>query len=106
MDRAWRSGAFAFIPSKLYIILVKTTGSLLSELRKRKNNVRFRELEKILESSGFEIRKSGKRSSHFVFSHPRLVTNVVLVSHGRNDILKSYQVLDAIQALEELDERI
>lgn len=59
-------------------------------------------MKKILTSSGFEFRQSGKGSSHYVFSHPHLNNNIVLVSHGKNDILKSYQVQDAIQALEEL----
>lgn len=75
------------------------------EFRRRKKNVRFQEAQRILKRLGFVERRSKKGTSHRVFSHPRLVTNVTLVSHGRNDILPVYQVNDIIRALEELGER-
>ena len=43
-----------------------------------------------------------KGTSHFVFSHHKLVQNIVLVSHGKNDYLPLYQVNDIIKALKEL----
>ncbi|MBI2427467.1 MAG: type II toxin-antitoxin system HicA family toxin [Ignavibacteriales bacterium] len=83
---------------------MKQLGEILESLRKRKYTIRFRELKKILEQNGFEHRQSGKGTSHHVFSHPKLLQNVVLVSHGKNDTLKIYQVNDALKALEELKE--
>lgn len=83
---------------------MKPVGEILESLRKRKYNVRFRELKKILEQNGFEYRQSRKGTSHHIFSHPKLTQNIVLVSHGKNDTLKIYQVNDAIKALEELKE--
>ncbi len=71
-------------------------------MKRRKNNVRFKALEKILEELGFEERRSKKGTSHRVFSHPKLSQNIVLVSHGKNDPVKFYQVNDVIKALQEL----
>ena len=69
---------------------MKTLEELVLDLQRRKHGVRFKELEKILLTSGFEERHSKKGTSHYVFSHPKLLQNVVLVSHGRNDIVKFY----------------
>lgn len=73
------------------------------DLKRRKNNIRFKELEKILLQFGFKLRRSKKGTSHRVFSHPKLTQNVVLVSHGKNDIVKYYQVNDVIKSLQELE---
>ena len=75
---------------------------LITDFSTRKRNIRFHELENILLQVGFVERKSKKGSSHFVFSHPRLVQNIVLVSHGKNDYIPLYQVNDIIKALKEL----
>ncbi len=80
-----------------------TIQQLLEDLKRRKNNVRFKELEKILLQLGFTVRRSKKGTSHRVFSHPRLIQNIVLVSHGKNDSVKLYQVNDVIKALQELE---
>ena len=72
------------------------------DFSKRKRNIRFHELERILLQLGFVERKSKKGTSHFVFSHFKLVQNIVLVSHGKNDFIPLYQVNDIIKALKEL----
>ena len=77
---------------------------LIAQLRVRKRNTRFRDLERMLLRLGFAERRSKKGTSHFVFSHPRLMQHVTLVSHGKNDPVPIYQVNDVIKALEELDE--
>jgi predicted RNA binding protein YcfA (HicA-like mRNA interferase family) len=82
---------------------VDTLRQLSEDLKRRKNNVRFKELEKLLLQLGFEIRRSKKGTSHRVFSHPKLTQNIVLVSHGKNDSVKFYQVNDVIKALQELE---
>ncbi len=53
---------------------------------------------------GYERRQSGKGSSHYVYSHPSVDILVVLVLHGKNDILPEYQVKKAIKSLKELME--
>ena len=83
---------------------MKTLEEIIVDLQRRKYNVRFRVLQKILLKSGFEERHSKKGTSHHVFSHPALMQNVVLVSHGKNDIVKFYQVNEVIEALKELGE--
>jgi predicted RNA binding protein YcfA (HicA-like mRNA interferase family) len=75
---------------------------LIEQFRSRKHNVRFLELERILIQVGFIERKSKKGTSHFVFSHPKIIQNIVLVSHGKNDFIPAYQVNDVIKALMEL----
>jgi predicted RNA binding protein YcfA (HicA-like mRNA interferase family) len=86
-----------------YIISVDALKQLLEYLKLRKNSVRFKELEKILLQLGFEVRRSKRGTSHRVFSHPKLTQNIVLVSHGKNDSVKIYQVHDVLKALQELD---
>lgn len=83
--------------------MVKAT-RLLAIVKQRKRNVRFREMQQLLLQFGFQKRQSKKGSSHYVFSHPRLVQNVVLVTHGKDDLLPEYQVKDALDALSELEE--
>jgi predicted RNA binding protein YcfA (HicA-like mRNA interferase family) len=82
---------------------VDTVQQLSNDLKLRKNNVRFKELEKLLLQLGFELRRSKKGTSHRVFSHPKLTQNIVLVSHGKNDFIKFYQINDVIKALQELE---
>ncbi len=84
---------------------MKTREESVNDLRRRKHNVRFKELEKILLSIGFEERRSKKGTSHHVFSHPELSQSVVLVTHGKNDVVAFYQVNEVIDALLELEER-
>jgi len=68
-------------------------------LKREKNNKQYRDIAKLLMKYGFAHRQSGKGTSHNIFSQPQLAQNVVLVSHGKNDFLKAYQVNDAIKAL-------
>jgi predicted RNA binding protein YcfA (HicA-like mRNA interferase family) len=84
---------------------MKNPSELADELRTRKRNIRFQEIERMLHRFGFEERRSKKGTSHRVFSHPLLALNVTLVSHGRNDYLPVYQVNDVIHALEELGDQ-
>jgi len=79
---------------------------VIAELRTRKNNTRFRDIEKLLLSFDFEERHSKRGTSHRVFSHPKLVWNITLVTHGRNDVLPAYQIQDVINALQELMEQL
>jgi predicted RNA binding protein YcfA (HicA-like mRNA interferase family) len=66
--------------------------------------VRFSDLDTILIESGYERRQSAKGSSHYVYSHPQAYSLVVLVSHGKNDILPEYQVKKAIKSLQSVEE--
>jgi predicted RNA binding protein YcfA (HicA-like mRNA interferase family) len=66
--------------------------------------VRFSDLDTILIESGYERRQSAKGSSHYVYSHPQADSLVVLVSHGKNDILPEYQVKKAIKSLQSVEE--
>ncbi|MCX6137231.1 MAG: type II toxin-antitoxin system HicA family toxin [Ignavibacteriales bacterium] len=83
---------------------MNTIRQISESLKRRKNNVHFKELEKVLLQFGFELRRSKRGTSHRVFSHPQLTQNIVLVSHGKNDIVKFYLVNDVIKALQELDD--
>ena len=69
-------------------------------------NVRFSDLDVILVKYGYERCQSGKGSSHYVYSHPNVDMLVVLVSHGKNDILPEYQVKKAIKSLKILLEDV
>jgi hypothetical protein len=69
-------------------------------------NVRFSDLDVILVEYGYERRQSGKGSSHYVYSHPEVDMLIVLVSHGKNDILPEYQVKKAIKSLKILLEDV
>lgn len=81
---------------------MKNIDKLIEQFSARKRNIRFREIEKVLLQLGFVERKSKKGTSHFVFSHPRLIYNVTLVLHGKSDYIPTYQVNDVIRALKEL----
>jgi predicted RNA binding protein YcfA (HicA-like mRNA interferase family) len=52
-----------------------------------------------LRDAGFEVRQSKRGTSHYVFYHDAIDTVVVLVTHGKNDILPTYQVRKALTAL-------
>ncbi len=49
------------------------------------------------------MRQSRRGTSHYVFYHDTLDRVVVLVTHGRNDILPIYQVRKAMVALDALE---
>jgi len=66
--------------------------------------VRFSDLDTILIESGYERRPSAKGSSHYIYSHPQADSLVVLVPHGKNDILPEYQVKKAIKSLQSVEE--
>jgi len=68
--------------------------------------MRFFDLDAILTDLGYEKRQSGKGSSHYVYSHPDAEMLVVLVSHGRNDMLPEYQVRKAVQSVRRLLEKL
>jgi len=74
----------------------------LQSLFSNPKGMRFSDLDAILKDLGYEMRQSRKGSSHYVYSHPEVEKLVVLVSHGRNDILPGYQVNDAIQSVRRL----
>ena len=74
----------------------------LSRIRANPKQVRFRQLVRILEDAGFEMRRSRRGTSHHVFIHDALDQVVVLVSHGQNDFLPEYQVRRALAALDKL----
>ncbi|MBI5216231.1 MAG: type II toxin-antitoxin system HicA family toxin [Ignavibacteriae bacterium] len=78
--------------------------TIINKLRSRKHNTRFRDARKLLLNLNFVERHSKHGTSHRVFSHPDLNWNITLVTHGRNDILPTYQVQDLIKALQELEE--
>ena len=74
----------------------------LARIRAHPNQVRFQQLARVLESAGFEMRRSKRGTSHYVFFHDALDQVVVLVSHGQNDLLPAYQVRKALAALDRL----
>ena len=76
--------------------------SLIKKFTSRKKNTRFREMQKALLEIGFEMRQQKRGGSHFVFKHPKLDILVVLVSHGKNDVLPEYQIVKALRAMEKL----
>jgi len=78
----------------------------LQRLLKGEATIRFAELDGVLRELGYTKRQSGKGSSHFVFSHPRVDRMVVLVSHGKNDNLPEYQVRQAIRSIKQLLEDV
>ena len=59
-------------------------------------------MQKALLDIGFQMRQQKRGGSHFVFKHPKLDVLVVLVSHGKNDVLPEYQVAKALKAIEKL----
>jgi len=48
------------------------------------------------------MRQQKQGGSHYVFKHPNIGTLVVLVTHGKNDVLPEYQTTKAVRALEKL----
>lgn len=74
----------------------------LARVRANPRQVRFRRLARILEQAGFDVRRSKRGTSHFIFAHDALDQVVVLVSHGQNDLLPEYQVKKALLALDRL----
>ncbi|QTA87970.1 type II toxin-antitoxin system HicA family toxin [Desulfonema magnum] len=78
----------------------------IQSLFRNPKSMRFPELDAILTELGYEKRQSGKGSSHYVYSHPDIEMLVVLVSHGRNDMLPEYQVRKAVQSVKRLLENL
>ena len=74
----------------------------LAQIRANPKQVHFRQLARALEEAGFEMRRSRRGTSHYVFLHDALDQVVVLVSHGQNDFLPEYQVRKALTALDRL----
>ena len=74
----------------------------LAKIRANPRHVRFKNLASILRDAGFEMRQSKRGTSHYVFHHNALDMVVVLVTHGKNDILPDYQVRRALTALDVL----
>jgi len=75
----------------------------LAKIRTNPRQVRFNDLASVLQDAGFEMRQSRRGTSHYVFYHDTLDRVVVLVTHGRNDILPIYQVRKAMVALDALE---
>ena len=84
--------------------MVESLNTIIDGLKSRKHNIRFRDIQKLLIQNGFIERHSKRGTSHRIFSHPKLMMNITLVTHGKNDLLPSYQVQDVIKALQELQE--
>jgi hypothetical protein len=66
----------------------------LQQIFRHPKAVRFSELDGVLTEYGYECRQSD-----YVYSHPKVNLLVVLVSHGKDDVLPEYQVKKAIKAL-------
>ena len=74
----------------------------LAKIKANPRQVRFNDLVSVLQDAGFEMRQSRRGTSHYVFYHDALDRVVVLVTHGKNDILPDYQVRKALVALDVL----
>lgn len=72
----------------------------LAKIKARPRQVRFNDMASVLQDAGFEMRQSRRGTSHYVFYHDALDRVVVLVTHGKNDILPYYQVRKALAALD------
>lgn len=72
----------------------------LAKIKANPKQVRFNDLASVLQDAGFETRQSRRGTSHYVFYHDALDRVVVLVTHGKNDILPHYQVRKALTALD------
>jgi predicted RNA binding protein YcfA (HicA-like mRNA interferase family) len=72
----------------------------LAKIKANPRQVRFNDLASILQDAGFGTRQSKRGTSHYVFYHDTLDRVVVLVTHGKNDILPEYQVRKALTALD------
>lgn len=70
-----------------------------AKIQANPKQVRFKDLASVLRDAGFEMRQSKRGTSHYVFYHDTIDTVVVLVTHGKNDILPTYQVRKALTAL-------
>lgn len=81
---------------------MKSIQEVIQGVLRRKSNIRFTELKAILLGVGFEMRQQGSGGSHYVFKRPDVEMVVVLVTHGKNDLLPEYQVKKAVKALERL----
>ena len=76
----------------------------IQDILSNQKNIRFADLDSVLLDIGYEKRQSGKGSSHYIYCHSEIDTIIVLVSHGKNDILPEYQVKKAIQSIKKLFE--
>jgi predicted RNA binding protein YcfA (HicA-like mRNA interferase family) len=76
----------------------------LAKIKANPRQVRFNDLASILQDAGFGTRQSKRGTSHYVFYHDTLDRVVVLVTHGKNDILPEYQVRKALTALDIVNE--
>ena len=76
----------------------------LAKIKANPKQVRFKDLASTLRDAGFEMRQSKRGTSHHVFYHDALDRVVVLVTHGKNDILPNYQVRQALVALDIVEE--
>jgi len=83
---------------------VEVIEAQIKDIFRRRRNIRFREMADILIKAGFAMRQQKRGGSHDVFKHPKLEMFVVLVTHGKNDVLPEYQVLKAMRALERLSQ--
>ena len=72
----------------------------LAKIKVSPRQVRFNDMASVLQDAGFEMRQSRRGTSHYVFYHDALDRVVVLVTHGKNDILPYYQVRKALTALD------
>jgi predicted RNA binding protein YcfA (HicA-like mRNA interferase family) len=82
------------------------TDKRLQSIFQNPKDVHFSELDAVLIKYGYERRQSGKGSSHYVYSHPEVNLLIVLVSHGKDDLLPEYQVKKAIKSLKLVLENI
>jgi len=81
---------------------MKKKSKILEHILTSSKNIRFSDLNKILIEYGYERRQSGTGGSHYVYSHPKVEILVVLVSHGKNDLIPEYQVKKAVQSIKKL----
>ena len=72
----------------------------LAKIKANPGQVRFNDMASVLQDAGFEMRQSRRGGSHNVFYHDALDRVVVLVTHGKNDIIPRYQVRKAVTALD------
>ncbi len=75
---------------------------LLNRIRQNRNQVRFEEIDKVMQQMGFEERHN---ASHYVYSHPRLAGVVTIVRpHGKGgaQFVSSIYVKKALEAIDRL----
>ena len=68
----------------------------LAKIKANPRQVQFNDIASVLQDAGFEMRQSRRGTSH----HNVLDRVVVLVTHGKNDILPAYQMRKALRALD------